>query len=471
MCAALSACATVGPNFKTPPAPADKSFAMAGDKPAPEVASAAASGAAGPWWTAFGSPDLDRAVRQALLENPSLAEADATLEQMRQQAVAVRGELGPQADLNAGIQGERINLTQFGFTGFPNPTITLYSIGGAVSYDLDLFGGGRRRLESARAKAEAQAHRASAAFLTISGDVALEAVEIARARAQIAAVEAMLDDDRQNLELARKAEALGGAARSAGVGAQAQLAQDQTLLPPLEQQLAQHRHALALFVGKTPAEYTAPDFDLASLRMPASIPVELPSELVRRRPDILAAEADLHAAVADIGVETAKLYPDIKLSAGLTQGALSPANLFSYASTGWNAGGGLTAPLFHGGTLKANQRAAEASARAALARYAIVVGRAFGQVADRLQALTNDENEIAAQTTAERDAEAHLHDERLAFEKGAGTMLAVLDAQRRLHAARRGLVSAEGQRLADAVGLFVATGCDWRDAAPASAPK
>lgn len=460
LAASLGACKTVGPNFHTPPAPTEPGYAMAGDKAAPRVVSASAT--ASEWWTAFGSADLDAAVRQALKDNPTIVEADATLEEMRQQAGAIRGELGPQADANAGIQRERVNVAAFGFSGFPNPTINLYSVGGAVSYDLDLFGGGKRRLENAQAKAEAQAQRAKAAYLTISGDVALAAVEIARNRAQIAAVEQMLADDRQNLELARKAEQLGGAAHSAGIGAQAQLGQDEALLPPLEQALAQDRHALALLVGRAPADYVAPDFDLDGLKLPDAIPVELPSELVRRRPDILAAEADLHAATAQIGVETAKLYPDIRLSAALTQSALMPAKLFSYDSSGWNIGAGLTAPLFHGGTLRANKKAAEAAARASLARYEATVGRAFGQVADLLQALANDENEIKAQTMALADAEANLHDERFAFDKGAGTMIAVLDAQRRAHAARRGLAQAEGQRLADAVKLFVATGADWR---------
>ncbi len=459
---ALCACKTVGPDFKGVPAPTTPGYVMEGDKTAPRVVTASAPAAA--WWTAFGSPELDKAIRQALSDNPTLVEADATLEDMRQQANAVRGELGPQADANAGVQRERVNVAAFGFSGFPNPTISLYSVGGAVSYDLDLFGGGRRRLENARAKAEAEAHRANAAYLTISGDVGIEAVEIARARGQIAAVQAMIADDQQNLDLARKAEALGGAAHSAGIGAQAQLGQDQALLPPLEQQLAQHRHALSLLVGKTPADYVAPDFDLDSFKLPDAIPVELPSELVRRRPDILAAEADLHAATAEIGVETAKLYPDVRLSAALTQSALTPAKLFSYDSSGWNIGAGLTAPLFHGGSLRANKKSAEAKARASLARYEAVVGRAFGQVADLLQALANDENEIKAQTSALSDADASLRDERFAFDHGAGTLVSLLDAQRRVHAARRGVAQAEGQRLADAVKLFVATGADWRTA-------
>ena len=247
--------------------------------------------------------------------------------------------------------------------------MTLYSIGGTVGYDLDLFGGGKRAVENAAARTQAQATRADAAYLTISGNVAMEAMQVAGVRTQIAAVQSMIDDDQKNLDLVRKAAQLGGEANMASTTAQTQLDQDLALLPPLQQSLAQHRHALALLVGKTPSDYTPPDFDFNKIALPGTIPVEVPSELVRRRPDILAAEADLHAATAQIGVETAKLYPDVKLSAALTQGALQPGNLFSYNSSGWNFGPSLTLPLFHGGTLKNNRNAAAAAADAANARY------------------------------------------------------------------------------------------------------
>jgi NodT family efflux transporter outer membrane factor (OMF) lipoprotein len=460
LAAALGACAHVGPNFVRPQPPATHGYAMNGDKAAPHVT--VGPGADGAWWTAFQSPDLDRTIRQALADNPSIAEADATLEAMRQETLAEKGGLGPQGDLSAGISHERINVSSFGFSGFPNPTITLYSVGPTVSYDLDLFGGEKRGLENAWAQTEAQAQRADAAYLSISGNVALEAVAVAQARGEIEALQAMIADDRQNLDLARKAVTLGGAPQSAGVSAQAQLSQDEALLPPLEQELAVHRHALAVLLGKAPADFSPPDFDLESLKLPTDIPVELPSELVRRRPDILAAESDLHAATAQIGVETAKLYPDVKLTAAFVQSALTPGNLFSYAASGWSLGSGLTVPILNRGALRANKRAAEAAARASMARYQATVVRAFGEVADTLQALANDENEIKAQNHALRDAEANLSDQRLAFDKGAGTVLQVLDAQRQLHSARRGLVRAEGQRLADAVRLFVATGADWR---------
>ncbi|HWE45109.1 MAG TPA: efflux transporter outer membrane subunit [Caulobacteraceae bacterium] len=461
---ALTACAEVGPNFTRPQTPNVSGYAMKGDVASARIVDAAGAEQQGAWWKAFNSPELDATIRLALDNNKTLSEADATLRQLKASEAAVRGTLGPQADANAGLQRERINVAAFGFTGFPNPTITLYSIGGAVSYDLDLFGGGKRSLEGARARAEAQANRADAAYLTISGNVALEAMQVAGVRAQIAAVQSMVDDDQKNLELVRKAAQLGGEANMASTTAQTQVDQDLALLPPLQQQLAQHRHALALLVGKAPADYTPPDFDFGKIALPGAIPVEVPSELIRRRPDILAAEADLHAATAQIGVETAKLYPDIKLNAALTQSSLTPGKLFSYDSSGWNFGPSLSLPIFHGGTLKANRNAAAAAAQAANARYQETVLNAFVQVADVLQALAHDDDEVRAEAKAMGTSETNVNDERLAYREGAGTILRVLDAQRQFHIARRNYAAAVAQRYSDVVRLYVAIAADWHEA-------
>jgi NodT family efflux transporter outer membrane factor (OMF) lipoprotein len=461
---ALTACAEVGPNFTRPNAPDVAGYAMKGEVTSPRIVDAATAQQQGAWWKAFNSPELDATVRLALENNKTLSEADATLRQVKANEAAVRGQLGPQADANAGVQRERINIAAFGISGFASPTVTLYSIGGAVSYDLDLFGGGKRSLEGARARAEAQATRADAAYLTISGNVALEAMQIAGIRAQIAAVQAMIDDDRKNLELVHKAAELGGEANMATTTAQTQLDQDLALAPPALQQLAQHRHALALLVGKAPADYTPPDFDFDKIALPGSIPVVVPSQLLRQRPDILAAEADLHAATAQIGVETAKLYPDVKLSAALTQTALTPSNIFSYNSSGWNFGPSLTLPIFHSGTLKANRNAAEAAAQAANARYQETVLTAFVQVADVLQALEHDDDEVKAQAKAQATSDTNLNDERIAYRDGAGTVLRIIDAQRQLHMARRNYAAAVAQRYADVVRLYVAIASDWHDA-------
>lgn len=467
----LTACTTVGPNFTAPDAPKTASALGAGET-APAAARLDADTAnAGPWWTALNSPELDAVIRQALKDSPTLAEADATLAQSQSALAQARGVAGPQVTGNAGVARQRANLQAFGFTGFgdiqlENPTFSLYSVGAAVSYDLDLWGGNKRRLESATARAEAQGRRAEAAYLSLTANVALQAATIATLRAQIASVEQMIADDQANIDLIHKANALGGSTNLAKVSAASQLEEDRAQLPALQGELAAARHALAVLVGKAPADWSAPAFDLSTLTLGAPVPVTLPSQLVRKRPDILAAEAELHAATADIGVTTADLYPSLKLSASLTQGALKPGDLFSYDASGWDIGAGLTAPLFDGGTLKARRQQAREAARAANARYQQTVLTAFGQVADALSALSADEAALAAHARTEQQATERLRLARVAFDKGGGTLLEVVDAQRTLNAARAAQARSQGQRLVDAIRLFAATGADWRTGGP-----
>jgi NodT family efflux transporter outer membrane factor (OMF) lipoprotein len=462
---ALSACATVGPNFKTPAAPqgpAAAGYAMAGDASPAGVRLSPETRVAGPWWQAFGSADLDRVVRQALTDSPTLVEANATLQRVQQQAAAVRGAQAPQVDASGSAQRERINTQAFGFTGFPSPTISLYSVGANVAYDLDLFGGRKRATEAASARAEAAARQADAAYLTLSGNVAMQAMRVASLRAQLASLRQVAADDRRVLDMIHAAQRAGSEAPSATSGGEAQLAEDEAMAPPLQRDLDAARHQLALLVGKSPAEWSAPDFDLAAITSPGDVPVSLPSELVRKRPDILAAEAELHAATADIGVAVANQYPSIRLSANLTQAAIEPQNLFNYASAGWNLMAGVSAPVFHGGTLKAQRKGAEAEARAAFARYQQTVIRAFVQVSDVLAALASDQQQIAALKRAETASAANARDAQTAYRLGGGTLLQVIDAQRTLNRARRASVQAEGQRLADLVQLYTATAADWR---------
>jgi NodT family efflux transporter outer membrane factor (OMF) lipoprotein len=464
-----SACTTVGPNFAQPDAPHATGYAAKGEI-TPAEARLDAAPTAGPWWTALGSPALDAVIRQALADSPTLAEADATLRQSQSALAQARGAAGPQVDATAGYTRERANLQAFGFTSFgditlSNPTFSLYSVGGGVSYDLDLFGGNKRRLEGAAARVEAQARRSDAAYLTLTSNVALQALTIATLNAQIEAVNQMIAADQANIDLVRKANALGGSTATAKVSAQSQMEQDRALLPSLRGQLAAARHALALLVGRSPADWTAPDFTLADLNLTAPVPVALPSALVRKRPDILAAEADLHAATADIGVATADLYPNIKLTASLTQGALKPKDIFSYDASAWSLGPSVTAPIFNGGALKARRQQAREAAVASSARYQQTVLTAFSQVADALSALAADDEAIAAYGRSEAQAGESLRLARVAYNKGGGTLLEVLDAQRRVHEVQASRVRAQGQRLADAVRLFAASGADWRGAA------
>jgi len=240
--------------------------------------------------------------------------------------------------------------------------------------------------------------------------------------------------------------------------AQSQLASDMTLLPPLRESLGVAEHALAVIVGATPAQAALPALELEQFTLPRELPLSVPSELARRRPDILAAEAQLHAATAAVGVAESNRYPQITLRAGTSQQAIEAGDIFDSASNAWNLTSGLIAPLFDGGRLRAEKRAAVAAMQSTAAKYEHTVLTAFAQVADSLTAL----DEGAAQLQAQADAQAAGRETadltREAFESGEVSLLQVIDAERRYQQARLGYVRAQGQRYLDTVQLYLALG-------------
>jgi len=460
---AVAGCATVGPEFAPPSAPATDGYAMQGDAPAPnEVALTSGNEVEWQWWRNFASPSLDVLVEQALRDNRTLAAADAALARAQAQLSAARGDTMPQVNYDARAERERVNTAAFGIEGFASPTISLYSVGSKAIFDLDVFGGQRRRVEGAAARAQAQAHRADAAYLALSGQVVTRAIDIASLEAQLAATEQIVADDRRVLEMIQRSIMAGGAPASAEIAATAQLAEDEARLPPLRVGLSEARHALSVLVGQTPGDWAPPAISLETMIIPGRIPVSLPSALVHSRPDILAAEADLHAATADIGVATAALYPRISLGVDFSLTSLSPETLFNYESAGWSFGPSITGPLFRGGSLQAQRRGAQAAQAEAMARYEQTVLVAFAQVSDLLQGVTQGRLLVDAQTRAAAAAGENARLAELAYENGAGTLLQVIDAQRQWHRARLGLIQASAELRRDVAALFVATASDWR---------
>jgi NodT family efflux transporter outer membrane factor (OMF) lipoprotein len=459
---ALSACAAVGPNFRAPDPPNVSGYAAPGDKDSAVALVGARAAPAGPWWRALGSPALDAVMKRALEHNQTVAVAEATLERVRALAKQESAARGPDVAANADYQRERINIAALGFPNFPSPTIGLFSIGPTVSYDLDLAGGERRRIETAKALVRAESFRADAAYLALTGDVALEAATIAALRAQIDGVQAVVDDDRQSIAILRAAEGAGGGAHTAALGGELRLGQDMARLPPLDQRLAEARHALTLLSGDAPGDGPAFDFALDAFSPPDSIPVALPSVLVRRRPDIQAAEAYLHADTARVGVADAARYPDVRLVAGITQEALTPGSLFGFGATAYNFGPQVTAPIFDGGAARSGRDAALAQARASLANYRQTVLTAFTQVSDVLSALAQDDTRLAALGRAEAVARANLDAARGAYRLGGAPLASVVLADREWREASLDRIDAVGRRLADIIALYGATAADWR---------
>jgi NodT family efflux transporter outer membrane factor (OMF) lipoprotein len=461
---------TVGPDFKPPaPLPTTSYISPGESMPSAAGASAPQQVALGDrvtvdWWKLFRSPDLTLLVKQAIAGSPTLESAKARLAEAREAVTAASGALYPQVSFDANISRQKASAATFGLTQSQAPlppNFNLFQVGPTVSYAPDLFGGTRRRIEQQSALAEYQRDQLDAAYLTLSGNTASLAVQVAGVRAQVNAIGDILAIDRQNLELVRTERTAGTVPDSDVVIAASQLAADETLQPGLDQQLSVARHALAVLVGRAPGDWSPPDFDLSALRLPDQLPLSLPSELVHQRPDILAAESQLHAASAQIGIATAQLYPSITLSGGISDAVLIPGQLFSPAGLVWSIAAGLTQPVFDGGMRQAERRAALAAFRASAADYQQTVLQAFGQVADILQSLTHDAQLLAAQRHALDTAAESVRLQRINYGRGGTGILELLDAQRQYQQALLGYVRVEAQRFQDTIQLLVAMGGGW----------
>jgi NodT family efflux transporter outer membrane factor (OMF) lipoprotein len=456
MAISLAGCA-VGPDFKAIAPPKDQAYVR---QPisisSGETEQRLVMGANLPvdWWTLLQSAQLNHVVRQALANNWSLTAARANLAKAAEGVAVARGGLFPQVDAVSHAGRSRYGASFLGPEAATFPTFSAYTGGVAVSYDLDIFGGQQRQIEFAAADADIQREVMNAAHINVAGDTVLEVLQIASIRAQIVVMQSVIASDQQNLGLVQIAYKTGVATLMDVTTAQSQLDSDRTTLPPLRQQLNVAQDALAILVGESPAAWTAPDFTLAALTLPADIPLVVPSELVRARPDIRAAEAQLHAANTAVGLATADMYPHFTLSASVAEDGL-----FSGASgAAWNFIGGLTAPVFHGGALSAHRRQMQDAYQATFAEYQQTVLTAFGQVADNLHGLSNSADEVRTEQQALDSASAALRLTRLGYRAGNAGIVQVLDAQRLQQLAELRLVQARTTRYRQTVNLFLATG-------------
>jgi len=458
---------TVGPNFQRPDAPATARYT---ETPMPqETASAAGTGGAAQrfvagdlpaqWWSLYRSEPLDRLVRDALAGSPTLTAAQATLRQAQENLAARTGALlYPAVNANASATREKLSNASFGQPGAS--LFNLYNASVDVSYMLDVAGGNRRQLEALEAQVDYQNYQLAGAHLALTSNIVTAAINEASLRAQLQSTRDILAAEQEVVRRVQRQYQLGGVARLDLVAVQSQAAQTEATIPPLESALAQARHQLAVLVGRLPSEASIPEFSLDTLHLPEDIPVTLPSELVRQRPDIRAAEALLHQASAQIGVATANLYPQITLTGSFGGQSNQLHNLFAGPSV-WSIGAGLLQPLFRGGELQAERRAAIAAYDAAQAQYQQTVLQAFRNVADALRALEGDARTVKAQAEAEALARDRLDLTRKQFELGGTSYLALLDAQRQFSLARVALVRVQSNRYADTAALFQALGGGW----------
>ena len=468
--AALAGCA-VGPDYRRPGPPAVASYTA--EAPAAETAEAKGIGGAtqrfvsggeipARWWELFRSEALDRWIREALANSPSLGSAEATLRQAQEVRRARFGDLLPSVDGSANVSRQKPSGASFGQTNLQINPFTLYNASVNVSYTLDLFGKTRRELEALQAQVGYQSFQVEGAYLTLTSNIVTAAFQEASLRGQLQATRDILATQEELLALVEKQFELGGITRTDVLAQRASLAQTRATLPPLEKRLAQTRHLLAVLAGRFPGD-TADlhEFDLKDFQLPEELPVTLPSSLARQRPDIRSAEELLHAASAAVGVATANLYPQVTLSGQYGTTATRIGDLFGPGSAVWGFGAGLLQPIFHGGALEASRRAEVAGFDLAAAQYRETVLQAFRDVADVLWALEFDAMTLKAQSDAEAAARDTLDIAKKQVRLGATSYLSMLNAQRQYHLARILLVQAQASRFADTAALFQALGGGW----------
>lgn len=409
------------------------------------------------WWQNLDSPALNQLIEQAFKASPTLAAATAALRQYQELYAAQAGSSQyPQVDAGLGAQRQRFNPGALGQTGDARE-FNLYNASVNVHYNLDLAGGNRRALEALAAQVDYRRYELDAARLSLAGNIATAAVTRARLAAEIEATAAMLRAQEDQLQITRERVRLGQAAPGEVLALQTQFEQTRAELPALRKQMQQSEHLLAVLAGRAPGAGGIPAFTLAGFRLPAELPLVVPSELVRRRPDIQASEALLHVANAEYGVAVAKLYPQINLSASLGSQALTTGALFGSGSAVWSLVGQLTQPLFNPG-LPAEKRAALAAFDAAAANYQSVVLEALRNVADALRAVENDAQALTALAAANEASEGSLRSIERQYQLGAASYEQLLIAQQQAQQTRLGLAAAQAQRLADSIALYQAMG-------------
>jgi NodT family efflux transporter outer membrane factor (OMF) lipoprotein len=467
----LAGCA-VGPNFKEPVAPPAAGYVPAGAQvPAATTAAESPNGQPqqfidgldipGQWWTLFQSPALNALIERALAHNPTLESAQAALRQANENVAAERGALFPSVSANYQAQRSKTNGAQF---GDPAAGAFLYTLNTAtvnVSYTIDAFGGIRRQIEQLQAQADYQRFALEASYLTLTANVVTTALGEASLRAQIAATEDIAHAQQRELDITQRRVTAGGASRADVLQQSATLQATLASLPVLRTQLAQQRNQLATYVGALPSEYDGGDFLLDTLALPADLPLSLPSKLIAQRPDVREYSALLHAATAQVGVATANLLPQLTLTGSYGGAGVQFSDLFSPAAAIWSIAGSATQPLFKGGQLVHQRRAAVAAAQEAAANYKATVLTAFENVSNTLYALEGDAEALAAEYAAERAAAGSLELVEAQYKAGGASYLQVLTAQQTYQNAAIALVKARAQRFTDTAALFQALGGGW----------
>jgi NodT family efflux transporter outer membrane factor (OMF) lipoprotein len=468
VCLQMAGC-VVGPNFEKPAAPAARDYTA---RPLPATASADVEGGSAQrftkgadisadWWTLFHSQPLNDLIQQSLAHNHDLKAAQAALAAARENVLAQRGAFYP--NVTGSFSASRQQQSQ-ALAPTPDNNAFQYSLFTpqvAVSYTPDIFGLNRRTAESVKAQEQAVRFQMIAAYITLTSNVTAAAIQDASLKAQIDATRQLIDINANMVEILKYQLSKGYANRLDLAAQEAQLAQVAASLPPLLKQAAQQHDLLATLAGRYPGEAPSEPFELSSLTLPRDLPVSLPSQLVAQRPDVLQAEANMHAASAQIGIAAANRLPNIQLTANAGSTALAIGQVFGPGTGFWSLGAAVTAPIFDGGTLLHQERAAKAAYVQAAEQYRGAVLTAFQNVADTLAALEQDAEGLKAAAASADAAKVTLDLSQRQWRDGYASYLSLLNAEQTYQQARISLVQAQASRYADTAALFQALGGGW----------
>lgn len=465
-----SGCA-VGPDFKRPAPPVGASYqhggvsahtaSAPGEDGFAQVFARAAT-VRGDWYALFGSEKLDQLIAQALKNSPTVAAGQARLAAAREVVKAANGGRWPHLDAGFGVTHKQASGIEFGIQNpdFANE-FTLYKGQLTLGYDVDIFGEQRRIIESKKARYAQHRYQLLATALTLVDNVVATVLTQVELRAESHAIRQIVQTQSRAVEIVSQQVRYGTATLADKARLRAQLAATRAHLPVLRKRLRLAHNRLAVLTGHAPGEFADPHITLANLQLPKRVPVAMPAQLIARRPDILAAVSRMRWANARIGVAQARLLPDFQLSASYSRAALAIEGLTDPVSLLYQVGGALTLPLFHGGTLRAQKRAAQDRYRAIAADYRHTVLSAFQQVADNLSALQLDVKILAARREALAAARNSRDIVELQVHAGAAGYLSLFQARAQYQEALIAAVDARLQRYRDTAALLRALGGGW----------
>ncbi len=455
-----------GHDFEAPGAPEVSDYQAKG-KPltgeaAPGAKPALGAPLPGQWWALLRSKQLNALIERGLSENADLEAAEAAVRVAHANALASRGAFWPTVVANWNSSVQQVPTQSLASNAASGAsTYALHTAQVTVGYVPDVFGGTRRAVEAADALTEGQKMQREAVALTLTSNIALAAIQQASFASQIEATQKLVELQTQLLDVLRKQQSAGQIALTDVLGQETALAQTKLLLPPLERQREQQRHVIAALTGRFPSEADKFTFKVDSFRVPPRVPVSLPADLVRQRPDIRVAEANLRQTNAQIGVAIAARLPQFSLTGNAGSTADSIDRLFSPGTWFWMLAGNVAHTVFDGRTLAYKQKAAEEAYHQATAQYRSVVLVSFQNVADVLVALKADARAITAAKTAEDAAGRNIALVRSQVDVGQVSLPILINAQQAYLQASLARVQAQASRLANIVALFQALGGGW----------